>query len=58
LTIYHGQTSIPAFKAAKSGMYLKTLNSFCVKEISNAHASALLYHSMLDIGGSKDEAKE
>jgi len=39
-------------------MYLKTLNSFCVKEISNAHASALLYHSMLDIGGTKEEAKE
>jgi hypothetical protein len=58
LTVYHGQKSIPAFKAAKSGMYLKTLNSFCVKEISNAHASALLYHSMLDIGGAKEEAKE
>ena len=56
LTIYHGQSSIPNFKEAKSGMYLKTLNSFCVKEISNAHASALLYHSMLDIGASKEEA--
>ena len=54
LTIYHGQISIPTFKVAKSAMYLKTLNSFCVKEISNAHASAILYHSMLDIGGDKE----
>ena len=44
LTIYHGQESIPNFKAAKSGMYLKTLNNFCVKEISNAHASAYSFY--------------
>jgi hypothetical protein len=42
--------AIPKFKAAKAKMYLKSLNNFCVKEISNAHLSATLYHSMLDIG--------
>ena len=55
LTIYHGQISIPAFKSTKAKMYLKSLNNFCVKEISNAHGSAILYHSMLDIGNTKKE---
>jgi len=50
LTIYHGQTAIPKFKQAKAKMYLKSLNNFCVKEISNAHLAATLYHSMLEIG--------
>lgn len=54
LTIYHGQIAIPKFKKAKAKMYLKALNNFCVKEISNAHLSATLYHSMLDIGGNKE----
>jgi len=53
LTIYHGQTAIPKFKQAKARMYLKSLNNFCVKEISNAHLAATLYHSMLDIGEAK-----
>ena len=47
LTIYHGQVAIPTFKQAKQSLYLKNLNSFCVKEISNAHISATLYHGML-----------
>lgn len=50
LTIYHGQMAIPKFKSAKAKMYLKSLNNFCVKEISNAHLSATLYNSLLDIG--------
>ena len=50
LTIYHGQIAIPKFKSAKAKMYLKSLNNFCVKEISNAHLSATLYNSLLDVG--------
>ena len=50
LTIYHGQIAIPKFKTAKAKMYLKSLNNFCVKEISNAHLSATLYNSLLDVG--------
>ena len=55
LTIYHGQISIPAFKNSKAKMYLKSLNRFCLKEISNAHTSALLYHSLLELGTPKKE---
>jgi len=58
LTVYHGQVSIPKFKAAKAKMYLKSLNNFCVKEISNAHAAAILYHSMLDIGGANQNGEQ
>lgn len=47
LSIYHGQVAIPKFKLAKSKIYLKNLNSFCVKEISNAHVIATLYHGLL-----------
>lgn len=54
MTIYHGQVAIPKFKQAKTKMYMKALNSFCVKEISNAHLSATLYHSMLEIGATKE----
>ena len=50
LTIYHGQVAIPKFKIAKSKMYLKMLNTFCVKEISNAHLTATLFHSLLELG--------
>ena len=50
LTIYHGLTAIPKFKVAKSKMYLKMLNNFCVKEISNAHLTATLFHSLLELG--------
>ena len=39
-------------------MYLKSLNNFCVKEISNAHAAAILYHSMLDIGGANQNGEQ
>ena len=39
-------------------MYLKALNSFCVKEISNAHLCATLYHGLLDMEGkATEEAK-
>ena len=48
LTIYHGQVAIPKFKLAKSKLFLKALNNFCVREISNSHLSATLYHSLLE----------
>ena len=51
LTIYHGEMAIPKFKKAKSKMYMRSLNNFCVKEISNAHLCATLYHSLLDMEG-------
>uniref|UniRef100_A0A7S3CRU8 Uncharacterized protein n=1 Tax=Strombidium rassoulzadegani TaxID=1082188 RepID=A0A7S3CRU8_9SPIT len=50
LTIYHGQQAIPKFKLAKYKMYLKTLNLFCVKEISNSHLQATFFHSLLELG--------
>lgn len=50
LTIYHGEQAIPKFKDAKAKMYLKTLNLFCVKEISNAHLQATFFHSLLEMG--------
>jgi hypothetical protein len=34
----------------KSKIYLKTLNKFCVKEISNSHLSATFFHSLLEAG--------
>jgi len=53
LTIYHGQTAIPKFKHSKAKLYLIAVNNFCVKEISNAHLSATLYHSLLDVDNNK-----
>lgn len=52
LTIYHGQVAIPKFKKAKGRQYLKMLNIFCVKEISNSHLSATMWHSLLEISTS------
>ena len=48
LTIYHGQVAIQKFKKEKSTMYLKMLNNFCIKEISNSHLSATLWHTVLE----------
>lgn len=50
LTIYHGQQAIPKFKVAKAKYYLKALNMFCVKEISNSHLQATFFHSLLEMG--------
>jgi hypothetical protein len=47
LSVYHGQVAIVKFKQAKSKLYLKSLNAFCIKEISNAHVTATLYHGLL-----------
>lgn len=49
LTIYHGQVAIPKFKKEKIKHYLKMVNIFCVKEISNSHTSATFWHSILEI---------
>jgi hypothetical protein len=49
LTIYHGQIAIPKFKKEKIRQYLKMLHIFCVKEISNSHLSATLWHSLLEV---------
>ena len=54
MTIYHGKIAIPKFKVTKSKIYLKMLNSFCVKEISNAHSTATLFHSLLEIEDNKN----
>ncbi len=44
LTTYHAQEVIAKFKEEKYREYLRMLNNFCVKEISNAHTNATLYH--------------
>lgn len=49
LTIYHGQIAVPSFKVSKAKLYKKLLNTFCMKEIANAHLSATLFHSLLEV---------
>ena len=44
ITIYHGHLAIDRFKQNKCEAYYKMLNNFAVREISNAHLSATLYH--------------
>jgi hypothetical protein len=36
--------TIERFKANKIAQYLRMLNNFAVREISNAHLAATLYH--------------
>lgn len=49
LTIYLGEVAIPKFKDEKKVDYLKALNLFCIREISNSHSSATLWHSLLEM---------
>mmetsp|Transcript_23403 Transcript_23403/g.17823 ORF Transcript_23403/g.17823 Transcript_23403/m.17823 type:complete len:103 (+) Transcript_23403:1466-1774(+) len=49
LTVYHGEVAVPKFKQIKSRQYLKQMHAFSVKEISNAHLSATLWHGLLEI---------
>jgi len=49
ITIYHGQQAIDKFKAMKAAAYYKMLNSFSIKEVSNAHLHATLAHSILQL---------
>jgi hypothetical protein len=44
ITIYQGCHAIDKFKKIKVSQYMKMLNSFSVKEISNAHLQATLAH--------------
>jgi len=53
ITIYHGQLAIDKFKKAKLLQYQKMLNFFAVREIGNAHVSATLYHSILELNEQK-----
>ena len=48
LTIYHGRDAIPKFKKDKGRQYLKLMSNFTVKEISNSHLTATLFHDLLD----------
>ena len=48
LTIYHGDVAIPKFKREKVRQYFRSLHIFCVREISNSHLSATLWHSLLE----------
>mmetsp|Transcript_23538 Transcript_23538/g.23199 ORF Transcript_23538/g.23199 Transcript_23538/m.23199 type:complete len:103 (+) Transcript_23538:1441-1749(+) len=49
LAVYHGELAVPKFKQIKSRQYLKHLHIFCVREISNSHLSATLWHGLLEI---------
>ena len=49
ITIYNGQIAIEKFKRLKASAYYKMLNSFSVKEISNAHLNATLAHAILKL---------
>lgn len=49
LTVYHGQIAIPKFKKEKGRQYLRTLYYTSVKEISNSHLSATLWHKILEV---------
>jgi hypothetical protein len=49
LTIYHGQVAINKFKREKSRQYLKLMHNMSVKEISNSHAHATLWHYLMEM---------
>lgn len=49
LTIYHGQVAIQKFKKEKGNQYLKLMHNMSVKEISNSHAQATFWHSLLEL---------
>ena len=49
LTVYQGDKALEKFKQLKVQQYFKMLNHFSLREISNAHTSATLYHSILEL---------
>lgn len=49
ITIYHGMMAIDKFKRLKAAAYYKMLNTFSIKEVSNAHLQATLAHSILQL---------
>jgi hypothetical protein len=44
LTLYMFDHAIKGFKKNKGNAYLQMMNGFCVKEISNSHSSATMWH--------------
>ena len=58
LTIYHGREAIPKFKKDKGKLYLKLMSNFTVKEISNSHLTATLFHDLLDTASEKKAEEE
>lgn len=51
LTLYMHDSAIKNFKKVKQGAYMQMMNGFCVKEISNSHASASMWHNVLEKSG-------
>lgn len=49
ITIYHGHMAIEKYKTNKVSQYMHMLNNFAVREISNAHLAATLYHGLLEL---------
>ena len=49
ITIYHGQIAIDKFKRLKASAYYKMMNTFSIKEVSNAHLHATMAHSILEL---------
>lgn len=47
--ILHGHIVIDKFKQNKVAQYCRMLNNFAVREISNAHLAATLYHNLLEL---------
>lgn len=58
LTIYHGRDAIPKFKKDKGKQYLKLMSNFTVKEISNSHLTATLFHDLLDLEKVEGDAED
>ena len=56
LTLYVHDNAIDGFKKTKGLAYLKMLNGFCVKEISNSHSSATLWHQILETSGASKKS--
>lgn len=40
---------MPKFKKEKSALYLKLMSNVTVKEITNSHLTATLFHDLLDL---------
>lgn len=51
LTLYMHDSAIRKFKQGKHRTYLQMLNGFCVKEISNSHSNATMWHGVLEASG-------
>lgn len=45
--------AIDKFKSNKVAQYMRMLNNFAVREISNAHLAATMYHQLLELVDTK-----